>query len=233
MNNTSDAQLSVGRKIYFVFWILIVPVLLFWSAGTVRWVEGWVYTAAHVVYLAAIGAILRKHDPALLKERLSPPVQAGQPLYDRIFWLLFFPTVFAWLAIPGLDAERFGWSRAPLWVEIVGGVLLVASYLMLLFVFRSNTFLAPNVRLQEERQQVVVDSGPYGIVRHPMYAGLGLLFIATAALLGSYVGLGIAWLLVAMLAVRCVFEEGTLVRGLEGYAEYRTRVRYRIIPGIW
>jgi len=128
---------------------------------------------------------------------------------------------------------RFGWSRAPLWVEVAGGCVTAVGLILLFVVFRTNTFLSYVVRVQVERGQRVIDSGPYSVVRHPMYAAGSLVVLGGSLLLGSYVGAGVAVLMTLMLAVRCLFEERTLAAGLEGYARYKEWVRYRMVPGIW
>jgi len=171
--------------------------------------------------------------PALLKERMSSPIQPGQPVYDRIFFFLYLPTSIGWLVVMGLDAVRFGWSDVPPWLSVLGGLIFMVSLWMLYVVFTSNTFLSPVVRHQEEREHRVVDTGPYGWVRHPMYASIGVMSLGASLLMGSYAGVVVGLIMLIMLSVRAVLEERTLMRELEGYEEYMERVRYRLIPGIW
>ena len=133
----------------------------------------------------------------------------------------------------GLDSVRFGWSNVPPWLRVVGGLIYVVSLWMLYVVFTSNTFLSPVIRHQEERRHRVVDTGPYGRVRHPMYAAMGLMLLGASLLMGSYAGVVVGIIMLTMLSVRSVLEEQTLTRELDGYEEYMQRVRYRLIPGIW
>ena len=128
---------------------------------------------------------------------------------------------------------RFSWSNIPSWLEIVGGVIYAISLGALKTVFLSNTFLSPVVRIQEEREHKVIDTGPYAIVRHPMYSVSIFLFAGASLLLGSLMALGLSGIIAIMFAIRAVLEEQTLAESLPGYEDYRKRVRYRLIPGIW
>ena len=140
----------------------------------------------------------------------------------------------AWIVIMPLDARRFGWTP-PLasWVKGVGGALLLASSFLLFRAYHDNTFLSPLVRIQEERKQHVVSTGVYGLVRHPMYLGAALMFTGTPLLLGSSLGLAIAGLMTLLLVARIPREERLLANELDGYAEYRRKVRYRLVPFLW
>jgi protein-S-isoprenylcysteine O-methyltransferase Ste14 len=230
---TEVPRLTVRQKVVSGVGQLIFPVALFWSAGTLKWPTAWVFLGMFVIFGAVVSLVLRKRDPALLKERFSPPLQPGQPLYDKVFYFLFVPVFLLWLPVMGLDAVRLAWSDPPAWLQVVGGFLFSVALVLLYTVFTSNTFLSPVIRVQAERKQTVVDSGLYGVVRHPMYSSIGLMALGASLLMGSYMGVGIAILLTVMLAVRSVLEEGTLARELEGYEEYRGKVRYRMIPGLW
>ncbi|RLT43999.1 MAG: isoprenylcysteine carboxylmethyltransferase family protein [Chloroflexi bacterium] len=128
---------------------------------------------------------------------------------------------------------RFRWSMVPMFVQALGAVGEVVAFAIIGRVFRENTFLAPVVRVQEERGQTVVSTGPYAVVRHPMYAGALILFLATPLLLGSWWGLAAAVALTAAMSLRIPLEERELRRSLPGYAEYALRVRYRLLPGVW
>jgi len=121
----------------------------------------------------------------------------------------------------------------PPWLQALGAIALLVSFVLLFLVFRENTFLSPMVRLQTERGQSVISSGPYAVVRHPMYASAGLLLIGTPLLLGSWFGLVYVLLLIALIGYRAVREENTLRDELPGYREYMQRVRYRLLPGVW
>jgi protein-S-isoprenylcysteine O-methyltransferase Ste14 len=140
----------------------------------------------------------------------------------------------AWIAVPPLDARRFGWTpRLPVWLEACGGALLLGAAFFLFRSFTDNTFLSPLVRIQSKRHQQVVSTGVYGVVRHPMYLGASLMFIGGPILLGSLFGLLVGLGLVLLLVVRIHVEENVLARELGGYDAYRRRVRYRLLPGVW
>jgi protein-S-isoprenylcysteine O-methyltransferase Ste14 len=132
-----------------------------------------------------------------------------------------------------LDAQRWHTSDMPAVLNVAGGALVIAGFLATLFVFRENSFAAPVVRVQAEREHRVIDTGPYAIVRHPMYAAALLYLAGMPLLLGSWYGLFVMPLFVAGMAPRAVFEERLLRRDLPGYADYMSRVRYRLVPGIW
>ena len=139
-----------------------------------------------------------------------------------------------WIVIMPLDAKRFGWSPAfPLWLTIVGGVLLVGSFFLFFRSYTDNTFLSPLVRIQKDRKQRVISTGVYGFVRHPMYLGGILMFIGAPLLLGSCYGVLTGLTLTILLMARIVGEERMLSRDLECYLEYQQKVRYRLFPFLW
>lgn len=214
-------------------WLGLMGLLLFTAAGTWRWAQAWTFLGIFAVGSIAFGAWLIRRDPALLAARLGPLVQRGQPLRDRLFLLVFIGVWCGWLVLMALDARRWRTSGVPPWLNVVGGALVVAGFLATLLVFRENSFAAPVVRVQAERRQRVVDTGPYAIVRHPMYAAAVVYLAGMPLLLGSWYGLLVVPLMVAAMAPRAVLEERLLERELPGYAEYTRRVRYRLIPGVW
>ncbi|MDK1493974.1 isoprenylcysteine carboxylmethyltransferase family protein [Sinorhizobium sp. 7-81] len=216
-----------------LIWFAIIGVVLFASAGTLEWPAAWVFLAAMLALSLIAGLSLARHDPALLKERLSAPIQKGQPFADKVLTtviLLFLLGAFAFMA---LDAVRFGWSSVPEWVQVVGGSALLFSIWFDYRTFRENSFAAPVVKIQRERAQRVVTTGPYRYVRHPLYAGALIFITGTSLLLGSWWGLGAVLVLIALLAMRIGIEEKELRTGLAGYDAYAARVRYRLIPYVW
>jgi protein-S-isoprenylcysteine O-methyltransferase Ste14 len=213
--------------------MLLFAALLFGGAGTWHWPQAWIFLLLFFGAAAALTAWLARHDPALLEERMRSPVQKDQPIWDRVFLLVMAPLFFAWMGIMGLDAVRFHNTVFPHWLEALGAAGLLLSYAGLFRVFRENTFLAPVVKIQQGRGQYVISTGPYAIVRHPMYAFAALLLLSTPTLLGSLYGIGGAVILVLFMSVRIPLEERALLRGLPGYADYIRRVRYRLLPGIW
>jgi protein-S-isoprenylcysteine O-methyltransferase Ste14 len=139
----------------------------------------------------------------------------------------------AWLVLMGLDAVRFHWSVMPVWLQCAAAALMVLSFRMIGRVFRENTFLAAVVKIQTERGHRVISTGPYAVVRHPLYSAVLIYLPATALLLGSWYGLAASFILSGGIAFRTAMEDRELRRGLEGYTEYAARVRYRLIPFVW
>ncbi|RZM89676.1 isoprenylcysteine carboxyl methyltransferase [Bradyrhizobium genosp. SA-3] len=206
--------------------------LLFASAGTLHWPSAWVLLATSALLGPLCGWWLYRIDPALLAERLRPVLQRDQPAADKMFMTVFVVAMLAWLVAMGLD-RRIQSSEMPVAFQILGLVLFLASTLFTMWVFRENSFAAPVVKLQAERAQHVISTGPYAYVRHPMYSGLVLFFAGVPLLLGSWWGFVMIPLFTALFAVRIGIEERTLREGLPGYADYAARVRYRLVPGVW
>jgi protein-S-isoprenylcysteine O-methyltransferase Ste14 len=208
----------------------VFAALLFVSAGTVLWTAGWVFMAIFFGFALAITLWLAREHPVLLAERLSPPIQRGQPLWDKVFVAAIVLLFVAWLILMPLDAVRLGWSEVPGWLQVLGAVGLVLSFYVLFLTFRENAYLALVVKVQEERGQTVVTSGPYRYVRHPMYASMFLFFPGCALLLGSWWGLLLCLVILGLLIWRTTLEDRMLKNELAGYEEYARQVRYRLIP---
>jgi len=206
--------------------------LLFACAGTMHWPSAWVFLATCALLGPLCGWWLYRVDPALLAERLRPVLQKEQPAADKVFMTVFVAAMLAWLTLTGVD-RRIASSHMPVALHALGFVLYLASTLFILRVFRENSFAAPVVKLQAGRAQRVISTGPYAHVRHPMYCGMVLFFAGVSLLLGSWWGLAMVPLFVILFAIRIGIEERTLRDGLPGYADYVTRVRYRLLPGVW
>ncbi len=212
---------------------VVMAALLFGAAGTLRWAAAWVYLGIFFGASALIALMLARRDPGLLAERLKSPLQRTQPLWDKI-WIVALEVAWAgWHALMGLDSVRFRWSVMPSWLAWIGGAGLLAALWIMYRTARENTFLAPVVRIQRERGQYVISTGPYAVVRHPYYAGSLILFVSTAFLLGSWYGLAAVAVMSGGLVFRIIMEERELRRSLDGYADYTRRVRYRVIPFVW
>ena len=234
MNSDNAITVPFSKVIGSFFSLLILSAILFFLAGDWRWTEGWVYSV--IFLLMSFGTLLYLyfHDPALLKERLASPIQQTQKPWDKFLLLLFFIEFLVWFALMPLDARRFGWSPPfPFWLKAVGALLQMLATYIVFEAMRENTFAAPVVKMQKERGQKVISTGLYGIVRHPMYAGAIILFIAAPLLLGSIVGLVLALLLIVTIAGRAVGEEAMLRQELEGYSDYMRKVKWRMIPYVF
>jgi protein-S-isoprenylcysteine O-methyltransferase Ste14 len=215
-----------------LMWTVGLGALLFLPAGTLHWPAAWLYLATTAVLGLAGGLWLARVDPALLDERMKPMMQKGQPAADKKFMLAFGFAAFIWFIVIGLD-RRWLASDMPVALQAMGYALLLAASALVLRVVRENSFAAPVVKVQAERGHRLIDTGPYALVRHPMYSGAVLYFAAVALLLGSWWGLAMSPVFFVLFGVRAGLEERVLCDGLPGYADYLTRVRYRLVPGLW
>jgi protein-S-isoprenylcysteine O-methyltransferase Ste14 len=170
-------------------WYGVMGVLLFLAAGTFAWPGAWAYLVRMVAVSFILGTDLARHDPELLQERLGSPVQRDQPTADKALLIVLLLSTFAWLVLMGLDAKRFAWSSVPVWARVLGALTTVWSIWFCYRTMRENSFASPVIKLQHERGQRVISTGPYAFVRHPMYFGAAFYFIGTALLLGSWWGL--------------------------------------------
>ena len=211
---------------------IVFALLLFVAAGTVDWPACWVFLVLFFGPAALLTAITARRDPALLAERMKPPIQKGQPVWDRIFLVILAVLFLSWLVSMGLDA-RDRWSQMPDWLRALGAATMMVSWWICYRVFGANTFLAPVVKIQAERDQTVISTGPYAIVRHPFYAGAILLLVGSALLLGSWAGVAGAGLIALGIEIRIPGEEHELRLHLAGYNDYAAHVRYRLVPHIW
>jgi protein-S-isoprenylcysteine O-methyltransferase Ste14 len=207
--------------------------VLFGAAGTLHWPSGWAYIALFMGVSLAISLWLAYADPGLLVERMSSPFQREQKSWDRLFLGGVMVVYIAWVVLMALDARRFGWSDIPVWAQVLGAVMIVASYLGIAWVFHTNSFAAPVIKIQAERRQTVISTGPYAWVRHPMYAFAVWQFVGAPLMLGSWWGLAATPLMVLAVALRALGEERMLRTELEGYVDYARRVRWRFAPGVW
>ncbi|WP_407169545.1 methyltransferase family protein [Bradyrhizobium sp. ORS 111] len=215
-----------------IFFVVGMGALLFASAGTMQWPGAWTYLVVSAVLGPACGLWLAKVDPGLLAERMRLTAREEQPAADKYFMLVLIALVVIWLVAMGLD-RRFDGANAGVTLMLLGVVLYLVSMMLILWVFRTNSFAAPVVKVQPERDHRVISTGPYAVVRHPMYGSVMLFFIGVPLMLGTWWGLAFVPVFFLMFAVRTRIEERTLVAGLPGYADYATRVRYRLIPGLW
>lgn len=216
-----------------VLWLAATAALLFAAAGTLDWPAAWVMLAELGLLALAIGLWLAGHDAALLRERMSPVIGKDQKTWDKLVMGALILLWTGWFVLMGLDIGRNGLSQVPVWLQAVGALGIPLCGELAFLAFRENSYAAPVVKIQQDRGQLAVTTGPYGLVRHPMYTGAIPYFLGVPLLLGSLWGLALAPLLIALLALRAVMEERTLRTELAGYADYAARVRYRLIPFVW
>lgn len=220
-------KLFLNAFIKFTLGLLLVTALLFLPAGSFCYFNGWLFIGLLFVPMLILGAVMLFKAPHLLQKRLNAKetekTQKGVVAISGILFLCGF-------IVAGLDF-RFGWSAVPLWAVIASSVVLLVSYALYGEVMRENAYLSRTVEVQED--QIVIDTGLYGIVRHPMYAVTVWLFLSIPVVLGSWWSLLCFLPYVAVIAVRIRNEEKVLVEGLKGYSEYKKRVKYRLFPFIW
>ena len=226
-------KISIKSYGVFIFEVFVLVIVLFGSAGTYQWVQGWAFVIILIVNTVWIVALLNKFDPDLLSERLKFSIQKGQPLWDKVLMILFLSLGLAWAALMGVDAGRFKWFEMPVYLSAIGGIISCAGYYLEYISMRENSFLVPVVKFQEDRGHHVISTGPYAIVRHPFYSVFALTSIGSALLLGSWLGVLTSFLLISLVAYRAVREERFLKTNLEGYDEYISKVPYRFRPYLW
>jgi protein-S-isoprenylcysteine O-methyltransferase Ste14 len=217
-----------------VFNVAIYGGLLFLPAGTLDWWRAWVFLGLVFVGTVASTVSLFRVNKELLEERFKPPVQQGQPLADKIVVLLLIAGFVSVILFIPLDVFRFHLMAKPgTVVSSLGLVLFVMGWWIMTLALMQNAFAVPVVKHQKERQQTVIDSGLYSVVRHPMYAGAVLLLAGMPLWLESYAAAMLASFPIATLAARILIEEQFLKRELAGYDAYTEKVRHRLIPFVW
>ncbi len=220
-------KLACKALIKFAFGLILVGAMLFVPAGDFGFWNAWLFIGLLFLPMLLLGAVLLCRAPALLEKRLNAKeTERAQKGVQAMSGLLFV----GGFIVAGLD-HRFGWSRVPLWVVIVAAVVLLISYALYAEVMRENAYLSRTIEVQEG--QTVVDTGLYGIVRHPMYAVTVWLFLSIPLVLGSWWSFLCFLPYVAVIVIRIRNEERVLEAGLAGYTEYKKRVRYRLLPLIW
>ncbi len=220
-------KLLIEALTKFVCGLLLVGLLIFLPAGTLRYTYGWLLMGLLFVPMLIAGLVMFFKAPDFLKKRLDAKEKQGtQKGVVALSGLMFI----AGFVVAGLD-YRFGWSAMPTWVTITASVLFLFDYAMYAEVMRENAYLSRTVKVEEN--QTVVDTGLYGIVRHPMYAVTIDLFLLMPLILGSWYALIVFAFYPAIIVVRLKAEEDLLTKELPGYAEYKKKVKHRIIPFIW
>lgn len=225
----AEEQKKLRKKI-----ALLVPavflglgLIFFVPAGTLDYWEAWVYCAVLLVPFVFVLTYLLRKDPELLARRIR--LNEKEPAQRRIIRassLIFFTG----FLIPGLD-HRFGWSDIPVEAVLAANILVILGYVLVFLVFKENPFASRVVEVEPDQR--VISTGPYALVRHPMYLGTSIMWLATPIALGSYWALPVFLFLPIVLVYRIMNEEEVLLRELPGYREYTQKVRYRLIPGIW
>jgi protein-S-isoprenylcysteine O-methyltransferase Ste14 len=223
----SRGKLALKALVRAVFGLLLLCALLFLPAGTINYWQGWAYLAVIFAPMLLVFGYLIANDPALLERRL----RAREPMHEqRVIQFVGALCYLAAFVVPGLD-RRFGWSNVPPLIVITADVVCLAGYALFIIVLRENTYASRVIEVSGDQR--VISTGPYAVVRHPMYVAVLLMFLATPVALGSWWGVLAMIPEIGVLVARIRHEEQVLSRELPGYAEYRQRTRNRLIPGIW
>jgi protein-S-isoprenylcysteine O-methyltransferase Ste14 len=209
---------------------LAMAALLFVPAGTLGYWQAWVFMAVFVGASSAIGMYLALKDPELLERRMKVGPAAEKETTQKIIMAFAMAGFIALLLLPAFD-HRFGWSKVPAYFSLAGDVLVGLGFFLTFLVLRENTYSASTIQVIEG--QKVISTGPYAIVRHPMYAGALVMLLGMPLALGSWWGLCALLFIVPVLIWRLLDEERLLRKELPGYVEYTREVRYRLVPGLW
>lgn len=220
-------QLLINALAKFGGGVILMGLVLFLPAGTIHYLNAWLFMALLFIPMLILGGVLFLKAPELLAKRLNSKEKETAQVGVVVFSSLMFIGAFV---LAGLDF-RYGWSDIPVWVVTVAAVLQFAAYGLYAEVMRENAYLSRTVEVQEN--QKVVDTGLYGIVRHPMYSATILLFLVMPLVLGSWVSFLVMLIYPVIIVFRIRNEEKVLEQGLEGYYEYKQRVKYRLIPFVW
>jgi len=213
-----------------IFGFLVMAALLFVPAGTLDYWQAFVFMAVFVGASAAITVYLAIQDPKLLERRMNVGPTAEKETTQKIIMVFALLGFIALLVVPAFD-RRFMWSRVSPYVSVIGDLLVALGFLLVYFVIRENSYAASTVQVAEG--QTVISTGPYAVVRHPMYAGVLPLLIGTPLALGSWWGLFALILFKPALIWRLLDEERFLHKNLPGYTEYTQKVLYRLLPFVW
>ena len=222
-----DSKLFLTAIIKFLSGLLLVGVLLFLPAGTFAYWQAWLLIGILFIPMFIAGLIMMKKSPGLLEKRLHAKETQTEQKEVILFSGLMFLAAFV---IAGLNF-RFGWFVLPGWISYAAAVLFLIAYALYAEVLRENVYLSRTVEVQEN--QKVIDTGLYGVVRHPMYMSTLILFLAMPLVLGALFSFAIMLLYIPIIAKRIRNEEEVLEEGLDGYKEYKDRVKYKAIPYIW
>lgn len=220
-NNKSKSKTYIVPIILMV----IMWVILFIPAGTIKFWEAWILWVGFSLITVFITVYFAKKNPELLSRRIKvqeKETSKKSPAFFKLYYLGFI--------LPGIDF-RFNWSNEPVWFVIISNILVFGSYIFIFFVFKENTYASTVI--QVENEQHVITTGPYKIVRHPMYLGMIIMSLFMPLALGSYFAIIPMFFIIPITVFRIKNEEAVLLRKLKGYKEYCLKTRYRLIPFIW
>ena len=220
-------KLFIQAVLKFLLGVIIIGLLIFIPAGTIKYINGWIFMGILFIPMLIAGIIMMIKNPKLLKSRLdAKEKQKEQNIVIKLSGLMFI----VGFIIAGLDF-RYSWLKLPSFISYIAIALFLLSYIMWAEVLRENTFLSRTIKVTEN--QKVIDTGLYGIVRHPMYSATLILFLSMPLVLGSLISFFVFLLYPILIIVRIINEEKYLEKELNGYIDYKKKVKYRLIPYIW
>lgn len=226
----SEENTDPNPVIRFILMYIILALALFIPAGTILWLQGGIYIIMMIVFSTSFIIYLKKKDPELLKARAKTKTTES---WDKKIGIIAGVFFLAMYILPGFDAVRFHWSSVPLLINMIGFAGMILAVIFFLLVSRENTYLSRVVEIQDERGHKVITTGPYKIVRHPMYLAVIVLYICHCLALGSLYSLIPCTGLIITIIFRIYYEDKKLHEELEGYKEYAEKTRFKLIPGIW
>lgn len=214
-----------------LFSLVVMSLLLLLPIRSLYWPAAWFFIIECGISGLMLSIWLYKYDPHLFKERSRSPLQSGQKNIDKTIMIIIYIAFLIWFPLIAIDANYIHWGYVPFTLQFIGAISVAVCMWICFLVFKVNTFAITGIRVQKNQQ--VISTGPYSVVRHPMYSGLILFFIGTPLLLGSW--LGVLWgiLLTILMAIRAIYEEKLLATKLKGYRSYQKKIHYRLIPYIW
>lgn len=220
-------KLFIQAVTKFLLGIILVGVLIFLPAGSLKFINGWIFVGVLFIPMLIAGIVMMLKNPDLLRKRLNAKEkERDQSLVIKLSGLMFI----LGFVLAGLDF-RFGWFQLPRGVVIAAAVVFLFGYILFAEVLRENTYLSRTIEVQENQQ--VIDTGLYGIVRHPMYSATLLMFLSMPLILGSLISFVIFLVYPFIITKRITGEEEFLQKELNGYSEYKKKVKYRLVPFIW
>jgi len=227
-----DAASRVRMIVQSAASIILWMAACFGGAGRLDWWRGWTSFAIYAAVMGVTGFVVERFNPGLLRVR-GKWQRGNTASFDRVFIALFLPLTLGQPLVAGLDAVRFRWLPLAAWTAVPGVLLFVMGMALITWSLAVNPFAESTVRLQTDRGQKVIRQGPYQVIRHPMYAGMLLMYPGTGLMLGSGWALALSALTAVLVAWRTGREDEFLQRSLAGYREYAGHTRYRLAPGLW
>lgn len=222
-----NKKLFISAITKFLFGVLLVGLFIFLPAFTLKFVNGWIFMGVLFIPMFIVGVVMMVKNPALLESRLeAKEKETAQSVVVKLSGLIFV----SGFVIAGLD-YRFNWLQLPVLVSVISAFIFLLGYIMYAEVLRENTYLSRTIKVQEG--QKVIDEKLYGVVRHPMYLATVIMFLAIPLILGSLIAFFIFLAYPFLIGIRIVNEEKVLSKELDGYLEYKEKVKYRLIPFIW